>query len=739
MVSSVSVVSLYIRHHLRRCGCHVTIEPLARALLPRHITRVRPPILNPWFADVRSLNGVGDKVAEGLERAFSIRAPGRLRDLLLTPPASLIDRSNRPGIAGAMQGDVATFLVTVGRHTSGSSRSRPYRIRVYDETGEMTLVFFKAYGSTLERQLPEGSQRLISGKVEIYNAEAQMSHPDYVLEPEKADELPSFEPVYPLTAGLSPKIARKSVWSALKTASLGQALPEWLDPAFLKQQDWPSFNESILRLHQPSHVVDITPSAPPLRRLAYDELFAKQLAMAMVRESTRALKGEALNAAGEYVDDVLRASPFPPTGAQARAFEEIKADMGSEARMARLLQGDVGAGKTFVAALASAYACEAGAQVAVMAPTEILARQHADTLSQMLEPAGLVVEALTGRDKGPQRKAINSGLADGHIDVVVGTHALFQDGVEFDRLGLVIIDEQHRFGVRDRLRLTEKGQAPDLLVMTATPIPRTLALTSYGDLDISILDEKPAGRHPIETVALPLQRLDDVIDAAGRAVKKGDQVYWVCPLVEDSDVSDLSSAEDRHRQLTAIFGDRVGLLHGRMKATEKQAISLAFKAGQYDILVATTVIEVGVDAPNATVMVIEHAERFGLAQLHQLRGRVGRGDKKSSCILLYKSPLSQNGKERINILRESEDGFLIAEKDWELRGSGDLLGAAQSGVPRFRLANLDKHKDLLETATQDARLLAQQDPTLSTPRGEAARVLLYLFEQDYGIAMMRAG
>ncbi|MGB3456682.1 MAG: ATP-dependent DNA helicase RecG [Litorimonas sp.] len=700
---------------------------------------MRPAILNPWFSDIRTLNGVGDKVAESLERAFSVRAPARLRDLLLTPPTSLIDRSNRPGIAGAMQGDVATFLVTVGRHTPPSNKARPYRIRVYDETGEMTLVFFKGYASTLERQFPEGTTRLISGKVEIFNAEAQMNRPDYVLPPEQADQLPAFEPVYPLTAGLSPKVARKAVWTALKTVSLGEPLGEWIDPAFLKQNDWPGFNEAILRMHQPDHVVDISSNAPLRRRLAYDELLAKQLAMALVRERNRSLKGEALTAKGEYVDDVLRASPFPPTGAQARAIEEIKADMASPARMARLLQGDVGAGKTFVAALSAAFACEAGAQVAVMAPTEILARQHAETLSAMLEPAGLVVEALTGRDKGKPREAINAGLSEGHIDVVVGTHALFQDGVEFNRLGLVIIDEQHRFGVRDRLRLTEKGEAPDLLVMTATPIPRTLALTSYGDLDVSILDEKPAGRQPIETVALPLQRLDDVIDAAGRAVSKGDQVYWVCPLVEDSDVIDLSSAEDRHRQLTAIFGERVGLLHGRMSAMEKEAVSRAFKAGRYDILVATTVIEVGVDAPNATVMVIEHAERFGLAQLHQLRGRVGRGDKKSSCILLYKNPLSQNGKARLNILRESEDGFLIAEKDWELRGSGDLLGAAQSGLPRFRLANLDKHRDLLETATQDARLLVQTDPTLSTDRGQAARTLLYLFEQDYGIAMMRAG
>lgn len=700
---------------------------------------MRPPILNSWFSDIRTLNGVGDKVGEALERAFGVRGTGRLRDLLLTPPASLIDRSNRPGIAGAMQGDIATFLVTIGRHRPGKSRTQPYKIRVFDETGDMTLVFFKAYGSTLERQLPEGSQRLISGKVDVYHAEAQMTHPDYVLLPEQSENLPTFEPVYPLTAGLSPKVARKSVWSALQTVSLGEALPEWIDPAFLTRQAWPSFNEAVLRLHQPGHIVDASPDAPLRRRLAYDELLAKQLAMALVRERNRGLKGRALVAPGEYVSDVLRGAPFPPTGAQSRAFEEIKADMASDARMARLLQGDVGAGKTFVAALAAAQACEAGAQVAIMAPTEILARQHAETLTTLLDPAGLTVAALTGRDKGPARKAINTGLIDGHIDVVVGTHALFQDGVTFERLGLVIIDEQHRFGVRDRLKLTEKGDAPDLLVMTATPIPRTLALTSYGDLDISVLDEKPAGRQPIETVALPLQRLDDVIDAVGRAVGSGDQVYWVCPLVEDSELSDLSSVEDRHRQLTAIFGGRVGLLHGRMSGMEKDRVNGSFKSGGYDILVATTVIEVGVDAPNATVMVIEHAERFGLAQLHQLRGRVGRGNKKSSCILLYKSPLSQNGKERLSVLRDSEDGFLIAEKDWELRGSGDLLGAAQSGLPRYSLANLDKHRDLLETAMQDARLLVAQDPALTSERGKAARVLLYLFEQDYGIAMMRAG
>ena len=693
---------------------------------------MRPQALFPVFADVTTLKGVGPRVSEALGRAMGTR----IKDLLLTPPAGLIDRSHSPKICDAKTDEICTFTVTVGTHMMPSNRNRPYRIRVFDETGDMTLTFFKARGDYLRRTLPEGSERIISGKTEVFNAELQMTHPDYILAPENADNLPLYETLYPLSAGLSQKVARKAVMGALQKTP---TLAEWLDKAMMKQQDWPSFHEAIIRLHAPEHPVDVKVDAPPRLRLAYDELFAKQLAMALVRENTRRAKGRPLIAKGQYVDDLLKAAPFKPTGAQTHAFAEISADMTSPYRMARLLQGDVGAGKTFVAAMACAQAVEAGAQVAMMAPTEILARQHAETLKTMLEPVGLTVEAVTGRDKGKARQALATGLAEGYIDVVVGTHALFQDAVEFKDLGLVIIDEQHRFGVHDRLKLTEKGHKPDLLVMTATPIPRTLALTAYGDLDVSKLDEKPAGRKPIETRILPLQRLDDVIDGVGRAINKGDQVYWVCPLVEDSDLIDLSSVEDRHRQLTAIFGNRVGLLHGRLSAQEKEAMSQAFKRGEYDILVATTVIEVGVDAPNATIIVIEHAERFGLAQLHQLRGRVGRGDKQSSCLLMYKGPLSVNGKARLEIMRQSEDGFLIAEKDWELRGSGDLLGSRQSGLPNYKLADLDKHKSLLETAVQDARLLAQTDPALSTPRGEAARNLLYLFEQDFGIALMKAG
>lgn len=693
---------------------------------------MRPDVLFPFFADVTTLNGVGNRVREALSRAMGTR----LKDLLFTPPTNLIDRSFRPHIAGAQNGDICTFTVTVGRHNVPSNRRHPYKIRVFDQTGDMTLVFFQARADYLKRILPEESIRLISGKIEFYGPNIQMTHPDYILDPRKDDELPLYETQYPLTQGLSQKVARKSV---LQTLAKLPGLPEWLDPAFVQRQDWIGFEEALRRMHQPEHPVDVKADAPVRMRLAYDEILAKQLTLALVRESTRKRSGMALKAKGSYVEDVLKAAPFTPTSAQTRAVAEIIGDLKSPFRMSRLLQGDVGAGKTFVAAQIAAFAAEAGVQTALMAPTEILARQHAQTLSEFLEPAGLNVQALTGRDKAKPREALLTGLKDGYIDVIIGTHALFQDKVEFKNLGLVIIDEQHRFGVHDRLKLTQKGEKPDLLVMTATPIPRTLALTSYGDLDISKLDEKPAGRKPIETRILPLQRLDDVIDGVGRTIAEGNQVFWVCPLVEDSDLIDLSSAEERHRALQAHYGRRVGLVHGRLSAKEKDDITEQFKRGDLDVLVATTVIEVGVDAPNATVIVIEHAERFGLAQLHQLRGRVGRSDKPSSCLLLYKGPLSVNGKARLEIMRQSQDGFLIAETDWELRGSGDLLGSRQSGLPDFSLANLDKHKSLLETAHQDARLILQTDPGLKTERGQALRLLLYLFEQDWGIELMKAG
>ena len=693
---------------------------------------MRPEILYPLFADIKVVEGIGPKTAGYLQKSVG----GRVRDVLLTPPSGVLHRKPVANIASLVLDDMAIVKVHIQEHRPGRSRRQPYKILCNDDTGTLTLSFFHAHGDYLRRMLPEGADRVISGKVEIYRGERQITHPDYIVAPKDADTIPRLETQYPLTAGLSQKMMRKTVAACF---DMCPELPEWLDPNMMKQEKWLGWKPSLAHLHFPSGPSETGKNSIIRRRLAYDELFAKQLALALVREQNRKAHGRSFATKGEYVQDVLKAAPFKPTGAQIRCYKEIAHDLDQPIRMSRLLQGDVGAGKTFVAALASAHVCEAGAQVAIMAPTEILARQHQKQLESFLKAANLTVATLTGRDKGKPREAILSGLAQGHIDVICGTHALFQEGVDFANLGLVIVDEQHRFGVMDRMKLSQKGQKPDILVMTATPIPRTLALTAYGDMDISLLNEKPSGRKDIDTRIVPVEKMTAVIDGLDRVISRGEQIYWVCPLVEDSELIDLASAEERFRHLSAHFGDRVALLHGRMKAQEKEAIADGFKSGQYDILVATTVIEVGVDAPGATVMVIEHAERFGLAQLHQLRGRVGRNDKQSSCILLYKGPLGVNSKARLAVMRETNDGFVIAEKDWELRGSGDLLGARQSGLPDYRFVDIDKHKSLLEVAVNDARVFVSQDPSLSSERGKAVLNLLYLYEQDIGVSLMKSG
>ncbi len=693
---------------------------------------MRPQILFPLFANTDVLAGVGPKVAQNLEKLGA----RHVLDLLFMIPNTLVDRRSRPGIANAIDGQIASFEVEIEEHVPPPRRGLPYRVRAHDDTGFLTLAWFHGRPDYLLRQLPPGQKRIVSGKVERFSGEIQMLHPDYIVTPQDADEIPAIEPVYPMTQGLAAKTLRKAITGALERAP---ELDEWIDPGLLAAKGWPAWRDALMALHQPTDLHVLDEDNPARCRLAYDELLSRQLALAMVRAHRRSKPGMPLTGDGSKVQAILDAAPFTPTGAQTRVFAEIEADMAVPERMMRLLQGDVGSGKTFVAALAAARAVEAGGQCALMAPTEILARQHAHSLAPLLAAAGLKLGILTGRDKGKDRARILEQLKSGEIDVICGTHALFQEGVEFHNLALVIIDEQHRFGVSDRLRLTQKGARPDLLVMTATPIPRTLALAVYGDMDLSKLDEKPPGRTPVTTRVMPLDRLEDVISRIGKLIQDGGRAYWVCPLVEESDKVDLAAAEDRYHDLKARFGDRIGLIHGRMPAPEKERLSQAFKNGDIQILVATTVVEVGMDVPEASVMVIEQAERFGLAQLHQLRGRVGRSSQTSACLLLYKPPLGEIARKRLETLRNTDDGFLIAETDWKLRGMGDLLGMRQSGLPRNRFARLESDTDLLETANTQARMIAQSDPDLSSKRGTALRQLLYLFEQDQAVRLLSSG
>ena len=701
---------------------------------------MRPALLDPLFAPVESLPGVGPKLGVLIAKLTG-RDEGedaRVLDLLFLGPHSLIDRREQPEIAFAQEGGIVTIKGWVDRHQPPprGNRAAPYRIFLRDGTGELALTFFHAKGDWLERALPIDEEVMVSGKVDWFNGRASMVHPDYMVKVSEAANLPMVEPVYPLTAGLSPKLLRKAVEAAV--ARLPH-LPEWLDEPMKVKQGFPAADDAFRRLHDPRDATDMDLQAPHRRRLAYDEFLAGQVSLALVRRNLRRTKGRPIRPDGHLARQILESLPFSPTASQKDAIADILKDMAGEERMLRLIQGDVGSGKTLVALFAMAAAVEAGAQAVLMAPTEILARQHHATLSRFLAQTDIRAELLTGKMKVSEKNAALARIASGEAHIIIGTHAVFQEGVAYHDLALAVVDEQHRFGVHQRLRLTAKGLSPHMLVMTATPIPRTLVLAAFGDMDVSKLTEKPAGRKPIQTVTVPNERIGDIVERLRHAVRDGKKAYWICPLVEESEESDLTSVEERHATLQQFFGPQAGLIHGRMSAAEKDAVMNAFKAGDIRLLVATTVVEVGVDVPDATIMVIEHAERFGLAQLHQLRGRVGRGDEASSCILLYKGPLSENGKARLNILRESEDGFLIAEEDLRLRGEGELLGTRQSGTPGFRMASLEAHGDLLETARKDAAYLIDRDPELESPRGDAIRTLLYLHRRDEAIRYLRAG
>jgi ATP-dependent DNA helicase RecG len=700
---------------------------------------MRPLLLNPLFAAVTSLPGVGPKQDKLLRYLLGRAETPRLVDLLLHLPSGVIDRRARPKIRDAVQGTVVTLEVNVDRHRPPRSSRAPYLVFASDDTGDVVLTFFRGSAGYVEKLLPVGEKRYVSGTLQMYDGVPQIVHPDRVIDEAAFAKLSLIDPVYPLTEGLALGSLRRAVAQALQKVP---KFPEWISPEVIRRCHFPPIAEALNRVHVPVELTDILPDGPYWSRLAFDELLAGQLALALVRAQLRQPAGSRHAGDGHLRSKIIDALPYALTVSQREAAAVIAEDLRQPVRMLRLLQGDVGSGKTAVALLAAAAVVEAGKQAALMAPTEILARQHIKTIAPLAERAGLRVAILTGREKGKERRDILARLEAGEIDLLVGTHALIQDDVAFRALALAVVDEQHRFGVRERLALTSKGEAVDVLVLSATPIPRTLVLTYFGDMDVSELREKPAGRRPIDTRAVPDSRLGEVMGAVGRALSAGKLVYWICPLVEESEAEGtdhLTNATKRFESLRKRFDDKVGLVHGQMKGAEKDRVMAEFAAHRIGLLVATTVVEVGVDVPGATIMVIENAERFGLAQLHQLRGRIGRSAEASTCLLLYHEPLNEMSKARLRVIRETTDGFRIAEEDLKLRGEGDVLGVRQSGLPGYRVARSDVHAQLITQARDEALRIMKDNPKLKGERSEALRCLLYLFERDEAIPLIGAG
>lgn len=706
----------------------------------------RPPEIFQLFAATTSLAGVGAKLASVLEK----RVGSYVIDVLRHLPIGLIDRRQRPALDAVVDGSMATIEILVIKHDRPPRGTRrPYRVFCQNDTGELELVFFHAHNDYIAKQLPIGERRIVSGRVELFQGRVQMAHPDHIVVPEHSASMPLLEPVYPLTAGLTPKILRRTIADALKRIP---DLPEWIPAPIMAEHNWPNFADAMRAVHAPQAETDLLPTSPARARLAFDELLANQLALSMVRrQASDTAPGRCFAPQGQLLAALTADLPFEMTAAQHAAIGEITADQAAPKRMLRMLQGDVGSGKTLVALAAMLTVAETGAQAALLAPTEVLARQHHASLNALLRPLKMEVGLLLGQGRtsnaaaddalpngvnhAPRtRKDTLAAMADGTISLVVGTHALLSDTAIFHDLGLAVIDEQHRFGVRQRILLGEKGRDVDVLVMTATPIPRSLAMTAYGDLDHSRLDEKPVGRLPIDTRAMAKDRLNEIVDGLRRALHDGKRAYWICPLVDESDKLDIAAAEDRFTALThALAGIGVALAHGKMKAAERDAAMQAFRTGQAQLLVATTVVEVGVDVPEASIIVIEHAERFGLAQLHQLRGRVGRSTAQSSCLLVYQPPLSETANKRLSVMRDTNDGFVIAEEDLNLRGPGEFLGQRQSGVPEFVLADLAAHRDLLAIAREQAQIM------LAGNDMHHINLLLSLFERDSAVKFLAAG
>ena len=715
---------------------------------------MRDAQLNFLFSPVTRIKGVGASVAQSLGRllpsatALSGSPTPIIRDLLFHLPVGIVDRRFTCQLRTAPAEIVATFVVRVDEHLPPKQKrygKQPYKVLCSNETGDITLVFFNAREEYLKKALPVGEQRVISGRTEHFDYRVQMTHPDIIAPVSQLVDVQKPEPVYPLTLGITSRRIAKLVNDALAKLP---ALPEWIPEETRKRHAWPDWKTALCQAHHPDTESDLAPTALARMRLAYDEMLANQLHLALLRQHMQAQAGTVITGTGEFTDALAAVLPFTLTKGQQHVLADIGDDLKSGKRMGRLLQGDVGSGKTIVALFAMLRAAEHGLQSALMAPTELIAKQHYEVITSLLSPIPHLPSPilLTGAVKGAARKQALEAIESGKASIVIGTHALFQEKVVFHNLALIVVDEQHRFGVNQRMALSAKGNEPHILHMTATPIPRSLTMTLYGDMDISMLTEKPAGRAPIVTRLIPASRYGEMMERMKAALDRGEKAYWICPLIEDEGLQmadDVAAAQSRYTEFKARFGDVVGLVHGRMKADERHASMQDFASGKTRLLVATTVVEVGVDVRDATIMIVEHAERFGLAQLHQLRGRVGRGEKPSSCVLLYSEgvreennifpnaqpPMPNASFARLSILRDTEDGFKIAEADLAQRGGGDLLGTRQSGMPRFVFMDLWAHTAMLVSARDEAKALISGHQT--SDQTQPWHRLLQVFDYEH--------